>query len=543
MGILDKIEHVCSLLSIMFRIVTGGKKRVVHPERTNVLIVGCGPVGATLANMLGQRGIRTIVIDKSLEIFPAPRAIAFDNDALRILQSIGVDETNLDRVKIPFVRMISPVFGEFARVNTAREIDTHPVQVTFYQPELEQLLRRKLEGLSQVVEVRLGCELLSFKETNDGIRAALQSQTGDKLNVEARFLVGADGANSLVRRLIGQDFVGKSFIEDWLIVDALDARMPIDHIEFICDPRRPTPHMPAPGGRQRWEFMLAKGETRAKMESDAALDRLLAPWGGLKAMKMERRAVYRFHARCADAFQRGPVLLVGDAAHITPPFLGQGLVSGLRDVFNLSWKLAAVVDGTAGAHTLQSYDVERRPHARSMISLARLMGKAVMPPNRAAAFLTHGTMRAVRMIPGLRGKLDDLGKRSKGRFRRGLFQRSRRLGKLTPGDILPQGWIVGPTGASVRSDGVLGQGFVLLGFGVDPAQQLGVKTRELLRTLKIAIVTIDPQTSPSGDELALSAQRGAIALVRPDKVVFGLAMANHAERMILSALEILRSPS
>ena len=517
------------------------------PDAVDVLVVGYGPVGAALASLLGRQGVTTLVIDKSHGVFAAPRAIALDNEALRILQMAGVAEGAFATVAIPFVRMLSPYFGEFARLNTSGEIDGHPRLVTFYQPELEHVLRGVV-AQQPSVRVAEGVELTGLTETVNGVTATLKLDDGTQRQVTARYLVGADGASSKVRKFIGQDFKGQSFKQDWLIVDAVGVSQPIDHVEFICDPKRPTPHMVAPGGRERWEFMLHKNEDAAGMENDAKVDELLAPWGGLRQLKVERKAVYRFHARLAKCFSRGRVHLVGDAAHITPPFVGQGLVAGLRDAANLSWKLAWVVRGQAGAGILDSYNTERGPHAKAMIRLARLMGAMVMPSNTLAALFNHGIMRLIKNLPFIA----ELGVKPQPRFKDGLFAPGRHKPGLSNGALLPQIWVRSRDGRIVLSDDALGGGLVMAGFGCDAASLLSPSAKAAFvaaggRFVHIAARGQIPPMSGADDaweDLAGTltpgvVKRGWVAVIRPDKVVMANGPEAEAQTLAASALQLL----
>lgn len=445
------------------------------PTRTEVLVVGFGPVGAAMASLLGAHRVEVLAIDKATEIFPKPRAISLDNEALRILQLAGLSEGAFGTIAIPEVRMHSPDLGLFARVRTAGCLDGHPKLVTFHQPELEAALRAHVSRQTSV-SVALGVELVELHAGTEGVRAILRRPDGGTAEVHARFVVGADGASSRVREALGLGFAGRTYAQDWLIVDAKHVPTPIDHVEFLCDPRRPVPHMVAPGDRQRWEFMLRPGETREAMERPEKVRELLAPWGDPNTMDIERTAVYRFHARTVDRFRKGRVFLAGDAAHITPPFVGQGLVAGLRDAANLSWKLAWVLQGRAHPRILDSYDEERRPHAKAMIRLARWMGELVMPRTRLRSLATSACFRLAWRVPGLRSYFEELKIKPKNRFQRGLFveggRRGRRLSSLVSGDTFPQIWVSNRAGEGRWSDDVLGSGFALVGFGVDPGSHL-----------------------------------------------------------------------
>ena len=523
------------------------------PAEVDVLVVGYGPVGAAIANLLGRYGVRVLAVDKARDIFMAPRAIVLDNEALRILQLAGLDDGDFQKVAIPCVRMLSPRLGEFGRLNTLGPIDGHPKLVTFYQPELEAALRRRAAQYGEV-QTALGVALAGFVDNPDGVVATLDLGDGTAAAVRARYLIGADGAGSLVRQLIGQEFAGRTYSEDWLIVDAVGAKSPIEDVEFLCDHRRPIPHMTAPGGRERWEFMLRPGETRAEMESDARVSELLAPWGGPAAMTIERKAVYRFHARTAKAFRKGRVFLAGDAAHITPPFAGQGLVAGLRDAANLSWKIAWVVQGRASARILDSYDEERRPHAKAMIDLAKFMGRLIMPQSAAVALLTHGTLRLMRLTAAMRRHFDDLGIKPKNVFPRGLFVPGRSGSKLRRGGPLPQGWVRGPDGAVRLSDEALGSALTLVGFGRDPREGLKTATARAFAACGGKVVQFayrgqarrlrreDCWEDLDGTLMPGAAPFGWAAVVRPDRAVLNDGPAADVDRMVGESLALIGTP-
>ncbi|HSW20990.1 MAG TPA: bifunctional 3-(3-hydroxy-phenyl)propionate/3-hydroxycinnamic acid hydroxylase [Ramlibacter sp.] len=523
-----------------------------EPLRFDVLVVGLGPVGAALANLLAGYGVRVLAIDQAREIFMKPRAIALDNEALRILQMVGVREGDFATIGIPQVQYHSALFGRFARIDTSRVIDGHPALVTFHQPELETVLRSKLAQAPTACALP-GTALEAFEDDGMGVTARLRDRGGKRFEVRARFLVGADGASSLVRRSLGLDFPGASCAQDWLIVDATDVPDPVDHCEFVCDPRRPTPHMPAPGGRQRWEFMLHAGETREQMESPDSVKRLLAPWCDASRIRIERTAVYRFHARAAAAFSKGRCFLAGDAAHITPPFAGQGLVAGLRDVANLGWKLAWVIRGQAAESILASYDQERRPHARKIIHLARFLGALVMPRNRLSAFLIHGTMRLLGVLPGTRALFEDLKIKPQNTFDSGLFRRGPAT-RLRGGATFAQAWVRGPASAPMLSDDALGARWALVGFGVDPARHIAA---ELLARWK-AMGGCVWQWCHRGQAQHLGAPAsrlealddthfqkvpfGWVALVRPDRCVFAEGPLEEAGSLVRMALGALQQP-
>jgi 3-(3-hydroxy-phenyl)propionate hydroxylase len=529
------------------------------PEEVDVLIIGYGPVGAALACLLGRYGVRTLVVDKSEGIFMAPRAIALDNEALRILQMAGLEEEAFDKVRIPYVRMLCPHVGEFARVNTSGTLDGHPKLVTFYQPELERALRERAERHPSVT-ARCGLEMTQLRDEGDSVAVTLRGAGSEaQCTVRARYVVGADGASSRVRTAIGQEFEGKTYGEDWLVVDAAPspddgaaapARPALDHVEFLCDPKRPTPHMPAPRGRTRWEFMLMPGETREQLETDAKVAELLRPWGGVAELRIERKAVYRFHARSCARYSKGRVFLAGDAAHVTPPFVGQGLVAGLRDAANLAWKLAWVVKGRAAPGILESYDEERRPHATKMIALARAMGHFVMPRSRAAAVVAHGAMALLRRAPPVREAIDELGIKPRNAYPTGLFASGH--GRLRRGTWWPQGLVQTPSSAPFLGDDALGADLALVTFGADPFQHLSRESRARWSSAGGRVVSFASARGEGGEAVYVDVDRGLppraaldgwCVVVRPDRTILHDGPVAEVERVVRESLALLGGSS
>ncbi|MCC6926812.1 bifunctional 3-(3-hydroxy-phenyl)propionate/3-hydroxycinnamic acid hydroxylase [Novosphingobium sp.] len=364
----------------------------------DVLIVGGGPAGVTLAVLLAQQGTSVLVAEKEAAIYPLPRAAHLDHEVMRILQEAGVaDEvarTSRTTARYDFLTADRQVLLRFEGSDQIGP-GGWPGANMIHQPSVEQALRAQLAALPKA---RLECrwEMTGFVEDADGVTATLATPAGER-QLRARYLVGADGARSPVRTASQIAFEDLGFEEPWLVVDALVddySKLPDINLQ-ICDPARPTTCVLMGEGRHRWEFMILPGESAEQVSQDVFVEKLLEPWGVKDAVRLERKAVYTFQARIAQQWRKGRVLLAGDAAHQTPPFAGQGMCSGLRDVHNLAWKLTAVLRG-ADDTLLDTYQTERGPNLRATIDMAVMMGRTVCITDPAAAAMRNEQMLAAR---------------------------------------------------------------------------------------------------------------------------------------------------
>ncbi|MBJ7443886.1 MAG: bifunctional 3-(3-hydroxy-phenyl)propionate/3-hydroxycinnamic acid hydroxylase [Sphingobium sp.] len=365
----------------------------------DVAIIGCGPVGAFAANLLGKSGLSVLVIEKEANPYPLPRAVHLDHEMMRLFQTVGV----IDRVAGDMrdteghlhVGADHGVIKYMGTVGRARPFSWSN-DYFFYQPELEQHLRDALAAHSNVT-VQLGVGFEGLAQDADGVTLHLTG--GD--TARARYVIACDGSRSAVRKALGIVLDDLDFEEPWLVVDAeVDGPVRFPDLwgvpeaadlqklsVMMCDPKRPATIVPGRGNHRRWEFMLLPGEDDQAMMEPHNVVALVAPYLSGVPHKVVRAATYRFHGLVAKQWRQGGVFLAGDAAHQTPPFFGQGMCHGLRDVANLAWKLAAVVKGDAPDALLDSYQPERDPHVRAVISAAVGAGRyiCVLDPQAAAA--------------------------------------------------------------------------------------------------------------------------------------------------------------
>jgi flavoprotein hydroxylase len=360
----------------------------------DVAIVGYGPVGATLAILLGQLGRSVVVLERWPEPYPRPRAVHFDDEVGRIFQSCGVGE-ELRRITEPadiyeWRNAAGTTLLRFGRVS--EQPLGWPLSSMFNQPALEALLDRRARALP-TVEVRRGVEVCDLAQDEDAV--TLRMTNGDDLR--ARYVVGCDGANSTVRDLAALRVHDLGYFYDWLVVDViLDQARIFDPLNVqICDPTRPTTLVSGGPGRRRWEFMRLPHESLDELNDERRAWELLAPWDvHPRNARLERHAVYTFRARYAEHWRAARVLLAGDAAHLMPPFAGQGMCAGVRDAANLAWKLDLVLTDRAREALLDTYEEERLPSARAAIEFSMELGKVICVPDEAEAAARDEAMAA-----------------------------------------------------------------------------------------------------------------------------------------------------
>lgn len=352
-------------------------------SRRRVVIVGAGPTGCSAAILLAQRGIESLVLERWPEAYTQPRAVHLDDEVYRILARMQVSEAfaAISRPSngLQLVDRAQHVLGQFTRLPDASR-NGYPQANMYDQPALEAILRKRMDALPHIA-VRTRAEVTGVRANADGTATLtfIDLDTGAAEVVDAEFVLAADGANSVVRSAIGATLEPLGFEQRWLVIDA-EVNADLGHwdgVHQLCDTRRAGTYMRIGETRHRWEFQLLPTESVNDYGTPEQLNPLLAPWLGatpVQQVAITRTAEYTFRAALADRWRVGPVFLLGDAAHLTPPFIGQGLGAGLRDADNLSWKIAGVITGQLDPGALDTYEAERRPHAQALIQLAKLVG-------------------------------------------------------------------------------------------------------------------------------------------------------------------------
>ncbi|MFJ9712676.1 bifunctional 3-(3-hydroxy-phenyl)propionate/3-hydroxycinnamic acid hydroxylase [Streptomyces sp. NPDC101234] len=495
-------------------------------SRRPVVIIGAGPVGVTAALLLARHGVRSLVLERHRDVYPLPRAVVVDDEVRRILQSVGIHEEFAALARpARGLRLLDArhrVIAEFARSRHGRH--GFPQTSMFDQPDLERLLR---DALARRPECELwgGVEVVSIAQDADGtapVRVTFRREDGaDEEHVWADAVLGCDGAGGLARDAIGAVWEDLRFEESWRVVDVRTSR-PVrtwEGVDQVCCPNQPATFMRLGEDRYRWEFRLPADVHLDGPGGRERLRQLVAPWldvpsdaAGGDDFEVIRQAQYTFRARLADRWRRGRVFLLGDAAHLTPPFIGQGLCAGLRDAHNLTWKLALVLQQGADDGLLDTYERERKPHARYVIRLAVAIGWAMTGGQDRGAALRRAVVGAACRIPGVTAAVSrDLSPALAAgplvRRRPGL------IGRGLPGAFCPQPWVTVDS-RRVRLDDVLGDSFAVL-TAMPPTPQMAAVTT----ALDAPTIHVDGLGDDGTLADWLARGRADAVLLRPDRVV------------------------
>ncbi|MBB4683313.1 bifunctional 3-(3-hydroxy-phenyl)propionate/3-hydroxycinnamic acid hydroxylase MhpA [Amycolatopsis jiangsuensis] len=473
-----------------------------------VLVTGAGPVGLTAAILLAQQGVSTLVLERHHDSYPLPRALHTDDEIVRILQQAGIAEEYQRRSRAASgLRLVDGSLKTVAEFRRDRLVGTHgwPEANLLDQPELERLLREAVAGHPEI-ELRGGQEVERFEFPADGrtaVRARVRDvDTGEASHIDAHVLLGCDGANSLTRTFLGAGMRDLRPGERWLVIDVVcEKQLDVwNGVYQICDPHRAGTFMQAGETRYRWEFQLREGET----PDDVDLESLLWPWTHGAPFELIRRAEYVFRAQVADRWRKGRVFLLGDAAHLTPPFIGQGMGSGLRDAMNLAWKLALVLNEGADERLLDTYERERKPHVTRMIRNAVAVGWAMTGSTAFGAALRRRAITSASKLPGFSERVVHS---SSPRVGRSPLVR-RRPGDGLTGTSCPQPWISTPAGRK-RLDDLLGTAF-----GVVHRGELDAEAA--LAARRLDAVVVDARDCA---ELLDWLGTARAAVIRPDRIV------------------------
>jgi 3-(3-hydroxy-phenyl)propionate hydroxylase len=491
----------------------------------DVAIVGCGPVGALAANLLGRAGLSVLVLEQEAAPHPLPRAVHLDHEMMRLFQNAGLVERLAPLMRETEGHLhIGADGGVIRYLGTAGRAKRFgwANDYFFYQPELEAELRSALAAYPNVA-LRLGARLDGLTQDADGATLVL----ADGETIRARYVIACDGARSAVRKSLDIRLDDLDFEEPWLVVD-VEVDGPIVFPAFdgvpdgadlqqlsvmLCDPRRPATIVPGRGNHRRWEFMLLPGEDDQAMMRPEAVEALIAPWVEGRTYRLVRAATYRFHGLVAERWQVGRVFLAGDAAHQTPPFFGQGMCHGLRDVSNLAWKLALVLEGRADPSLLDTYQPERDPHVRGVIGAAVGAGRYICQLDPALAAQRDADLRAAMAAAKPGATAADLIPR----YQAGVV-------RPEGGERFIQPTVTDETGRPALLDDLTGGGFVLLSRDAEPLAALDQAQREAWRAVNGQTFSLAQLQDADGALGAwLDAKSAHAVVLRPDAYVYGLA--------------------
>ncbi|MBB3606184.1 3-(3-hydroxy-phenyl)propionate hydroxylase [Mycolicibacterium sp. BK556] len=493
----------------------------------DVAIVGYGPVGATAANLLGQMGLNVVVIERDPDIYFRARAISTDEEVLRIWQQVGLaDRLNADMQPGAGATFVDAAGVPIAKLLPADRGNGHPPQQFIYQPAVDRVLREGVDRFPNV-SLLLEHECLRLIQHTDSVELMLADLTRDEFKrIRATYVIAADGGSSAIRGQLGIGFTGRTYSERWIVIDTkvLEEWPGHDRLRFHCNPARPTVDCPTPLGHHRWEFPVRDQEDEKDLLTDEAIWKVLAYQGITKAnVAIIGYACYNHHVRFADRWRVGRIFLAGDAAHAMPPWIGQGMCAGVRDVANLCWKLHAVIAGSLPDSVLDTYQDERLPHVKEVTNRAVKVGEIIIERSRMRSAVRNRFFRLATKIPAFTTWLRDHRWLPDARYAAGLLAHN---GNPAAGWLIPQPWVTDEKGEHVRFDDVIGGRWAVLHTGAE-------RPWHEWRSAGVSAYRIVPSGgSPGADRIVdrdgtltawMDRKKATVVVVRPDGFIYAAA--------------------
>lgn len=467
---------------------------------TSVLVVGAGPCGTTIANLLGVYGVDAVLIDRADEIIDYPRGVGIDDESLRAFQAAGLGElVHRDMIQDQALRWFDDDGTPLVEVSPSGRPFGWPRRNSFLQPMLEKTLRAGLDRFDNVT-LLTGHTLTKLDQDEDGIEAVVERGTQPPVTIRAQYVIGADGGRSTARSLVGAHLEGQTLSSRWLVVDVPHSTLDAPYSANFISRTRPRVSIDLPYGYRRFEFRLNHDEPDAAILRPGAIARLIKTYFDCDVTfdGNERARIYTHHSRVADHFQVGRVFLAGDAAHLQPPWFGQGLNSGIRDAANIAWKVAAVVRYGAAPSVLGSYEVERRSHAQAMVELATTLGKFYSPKTRAGALARRYGLLAARHVPAMRDYFLQMRFKPMPYYEEGVVLPSASSASAV-GRMFIQPDVETADGRRMRFDDAIGPWFAIIGINFDPTEHLRPDALDHWRQLGARFARVN--RSRAGDHL------------------------------------------
>lgn len=503
-------------------------------EEYDVAIIGHGPSGVIAANLLGKEGVRTLVIERDKDLYSRARAVTVNDWTLRIFQDLGIDEkVKLDMDPLTGVNWKTYAGKTVLSFDTPPSVLNQPPMTSIYQPLMEADLRSVGRAMPSL-DIRYGHSFESLAQDVDGVTLNVTDEHGTPYTARAKYVIGADGGQSRVRDALGVELEGATKSRRWIIIDGqvLTWWRDCNTLNMWCDPKRPMVDIPLAKGNHRWELPLLEGESQDEFADEAAVWKLLEPLGmDSRKVRIKGWAFYSHHVRHASTWRVGRVVLVGDAAHLMPPWAGQGMQSGIRDSANIAWKLALVTRGLVGDSILDTVETERWPHVKIATQTSTTLGMVVEATERSRLMLRDHLLPNVMKIPGLNGKFAQQVASPEFQVTAGwLTGPSGRRSAI--GRMMPQPMVFDREAITRRLDDVVGYGFTVYGLDADPrtamsAEQVADWTR--LGARFVAVHATDVTPGPDAGDLVIDhtgalrtwfkRYRCRVAAVRPDHFV------------------------